>query len=72
MTDIIIYTTSWCPSCVNAKAFFDGIGAAYTEIDIERWNDPRGNLEEITGRRSRFGWRYCGRHAGRSVSDDAF
>ncbi len=41
-----------CPSCVNAKAFFDNKGASYTEVDVEQWDDPRGKLEEITGRRS--------------------
>lgn len=52
MNDITIYTTSWCPSCVNAKAFFDNKEASYTEVDIEQWEDPRGRLEKITGRRS--------------------
>lgn len=37
---------------MNAKAFFDGKGVTYEEIDVERWDDPRGKLEEITGRRS--------------------
>ncbi len=52
MSNITIYTTSWCPSCVNAKAFFAGRDAEFTEIDVEAWDDPRGKLEEITGRRS--------------------
>ena len=52
MNDVVIYSTSWCPSCVNAKAFFDARGVAYTEIDVEQWDDPRGNLAEITGQRS--------------------
>lgn len=52
MNDVTIYTTSWCPSCVNAKAFFDSKDAGYTEVDVERWDDPRGQLEQLTGRRS--------------------
>lgn len=52
MNDVTIYTTSWCPSCVNAKAFFDTKGANYTEVNVEEWDDPRGELEAITGRRS--------------------
>ena len=52
MNQATIYTTSWCPSCVNAKAFFETKGVTYTEIDVERWDDPRGRLESITGRRS--------------------
>lgn len=52
MKDVTIYSTSWCPSCVNAKAFFDNKGVVYTEIDVENWDDPRGKLEQLTGRRS--------------------
>lgn len=52
LNDVTIYSTSWCPSCVNAKAFFENRGVAYKEIDVESWDDPRGNLAEITGRRS--------------------
>lgn len=52
INDVTIYSASWCPSCVNAKAFFDNKGVAFTEIDVERWDDPRGKLEDITGRRS--------------------
>jgi glutaredoxin 3 len=52
MNEATIYTTSWCPSCVNAKAFFDNRGVTYTEIDVEQWDDPRGKLEEITGQRT--------------------
>jgi len=52
LNDVTIYTTSWCPSCVSAKAFFDAKGVAYSEVDVELWADPRGGLEQITGRRS--------------------
>lgn len=53
MKDVTIYTTSWCPACVNAKAFFESKGGVgYEEIDVESWDDPRGKLRAITGRRS--------------------
>ncbi len=52
MGDITIYTTSWCGECRVAKQYFDQIGADYTEIDIEDWDDPRGHLEELTGGRT--------------------
>ncbi len=52
MEAVTIYSTSWCPSCMSAKAFFEGKGVAFDEIDVEQWDDPRGRLEEITGRRS--------------------
>lgn len=52
MNDVTIYSTSWCPSCVNAKAFFDAKGASYTEVDVAERDDPRGRLEAIAGHRS--------------------
>ena len=52
MNEVTIYSTSWCPSCVNAKAFFDNKGVDYTEVDVEQWDDPRGQLESITGKRT--------------------
>ena len=34
MTDVLIYTKSYCPYCRNAKALLDAKGVAYTEIDL--------------------------------------
>ena len=31
---IKIYSTSWCPSCVKAKKFFDMKGWEYKEINV--------------------------------------
>ena len=47
-----IYTTDWCPSCDAAKRVLERERFEFTEIDIEAWDDPRGRLEEITGRRT--------------------
>jgi len=33
---IIIYGTTWCPSCVSAKRFFDEMKLSYDEINIEK------------------------------------
>ena len=33
---IVIYTTSWCRDCRQAKAFLDARGIAYEEVDIEK------------------------------------
>ncbi|MFQ5554762.1 MAG: glutaredoxin family protein, partial [Acidimicrobiia bacterium] len=35
MTNVTIYTTSWCPYCDAAKRLLDARGASYTEVDIE-------------------------------------
>jgi len=46
---VIIYSTTWCPSCVSAKRLLDLKNIAYTEINIENENISRGKLEEIAG-----------------------
>lgn len=43
---IVIYTKSWCPYCIRAKALLDAKQASYQEIDIER--DPPRRAEMIT------------------------
>lgn len=53
MTDITIYTTSWCGYCERAKALFRSKGFdEWTEIDVEslpgRWDE----LTERTGGKS--------------------
>ena len=49
---VTIYTTDWCPSCDAAKRVLEREGIAFDEIDIEEWDDPRGVLESVTGRRT--------------------
>ena len=46
---IIIYGTTWCPSCVSAKRFFDEMNLNYDEINIEKENISREQLAEMTG-----------------------
>jgi glutaredoxin 3 len=42
---VVIYTKSWCPYCIRAKALLDAKQARYAEIDIER--DPPRRAEMI-------------------------
>ncbi len=35
MSEVKIYTTTWCPDCRMAKRFLDQRGIAYEEINIE-------------------------------------
>lgn len=35
MTEIKMYTTTWCPDCRMAKKYLDAKGVAYQEINIE-------------------------------------
>ena len=46
---IIIYGTTWCPSCVSAKRFLDDKSLSYEEINIEEKNISREKLAELTG-----------------------
>ncbi|TXG76538.1 glutaredoxin family protein [Patescibacteria group bacterium] len=33
---IIVYSASWCAFCHAAKQYFDKLGVAYTERDVEQ------------------------------------
>lgn len=43
MTEIIVYSKSYCPYCHAAKALLKKKGAAFTEIDVT--TDPAGQRE---------------------------
>ena len=47
--EIIIYGTTWCPSCVSAKKFFDEHEIIYKEINIETEGMSRDDLSSLTG-----------------------
>ena len=46
---VIIYSTSWCPSCVYAKRLLEGKNVVYQEINIEEKNISRADLADIAG-----------------------
>ena len=46
---IIIYSTSWCPSCTSAKRLLDSKGLKFKEINIEEANISREGLTKIAG-----------------------
>jgi len=50
--EVLIYTTPWCPYCVQAKALLKRKGAAFREVDVQ--GDPvmREKLREVTGSRT--------------------
>ena len=47
---IVIYTKSWCPYCIRAKALLDAKGARYQEIDVEREPARRAEMIQRSGR----------------------
>ena len=34
--EVVMYTTTWCPYCKQARKFFDRHGIVYVEYDVER------------------------------------
>lgn len=43
MTDVVIYTTSYCPFCIRAKALLESKQLKYREIPVD--NDPQQRQE---------------------------
>jgi len=47
--EVTLYTTSWCPYCKKAKAFFDARGIPYTEYDVEKDSAAAQRKKELSG-----------------------
>jgi len=45
MTNITIYTATWCGFCHTAKDYFDKLGVSYTDKDVE--SDPQYMSEAV-------------------------
>jgi glutaredoxin 3 len=51
MPPVDIYTTRYCPYCVNAKALLKRKGVGFTEIDVGRdWERRSEMVERAKGR----------------------
>ncbi|MFQ5623958.1 MAG: glutaredoxin 3 [Paracoccaceae bacterium] len=44
MNEIVLYTTPFCGYCRAAKRLLDKKGASYSEIDLYRFPDKRGEM----------------------------
>lgn len=51
MAEVIIYRTTYCPYCDQAKRLFKDLGVEFTEIDVTEDHDMRLKLVEMTGGR---------------------
>ena len=51
-TDVVMYTTSWCPYCTRAKQLFARKGVQYTEIDVDAVEGARAEMQRRSGRTS--------------------
>lgn len=47
---IVMFTTSWCPSCKRAKAYLSGKGVPYREMDVEQSAEARQQFMQLGGR----------------------
>ena len=47
---VVMYATSWCPYCQQARNYFRQQGISYTEYDIERDADAKRRYQEFGGR----------------------
>ncbi len=52
MPPIEIYTTPFCPYCMDAKALLKKKNAAFTEIDVSRDRELRRKMTERAGGRT--------------------
>lgn len=50
MTDVTVYSTTWCPYCDRAKKLLDQRGIAYKSINLDDEPSFRSQLVELTGR----------------------
>ncbi|MET0281172.1 MAG: glutaredoxin 3 [Steroidobacteraceae bacterium] len=49
---VLMYTTGWCPYCMRARQLFEGKGVPFTEIDIDRVEGARAEMQARSGRTS--------------------
>jgi len=52
MASVTLYTTDYCPYCVQAKKLLDKRGVAYEEINLAGDPDGRDRLVAQTGMRT--------------------
>ena len=52
MTEVTIYTTPYCPYCVNAKRLLERKGVAYREINVANDSQLRIEMEQRRRRRT--------------------
>lgn len=48
--DVLLYTTSWCPYCLRAKALLKEKGVKWKELNIEADPAHRRAMTEASGR----------------------
>ncbi|MDI5994994.1 glutaredoxin 3 [Pseudomonas sp. MDMC216] len=52
MQAVTLYTTAYCPYCINAKALLTRRGVTYEEIDVSRSPERMAEMLQRSKRRS--------------------
>ena len=52
VSEVVIYTTRWCPFCIRAKALLDQKGVSYQEIPVDGDPTTRQQMAERAGQTS--------------------
>ena len=52
MSDVVIYTSAFCPYCYRAKSLLDSKQVAYKEIDVTMSASKRQDMTAKAGSRS--------------------
>src|SRR5205814_6785515 len=47
---VVMYATSWCPYCAQARAYFAKKGVSYVEYDIEKSAAASAEFKRLGGR----------------------
>ncbi|QRM33747.1 glutaredoxin 3 [Microvirga sp. VF16] len=67
MSEITLYTKSWCPYCASAKRLLTQKRASFTEIDVETQPEKWAEMVQKAGRRTTVPQVFIdGRHIGGS------
>ena len=48
--NVKMYTSAWCPFCIQAKRLLDSKGIAYTEIPVDAQPATRAQMMQESGR----------------------
>lgn len=52
MAKVVMYTTQYCPYCVQAKALLRNKGVTFAEVDVSGDDALRNQMVEASGRRT--------------------
>lgn len=49
---IKVYSTSWCPECIQVKKYFKFKGIEYSEINVADKQEDRDEVLRVSGQRT--------------------